>query len=389
MMRRTFLRPLASGPYAVRSFHANRSLSEGLKVLFCGSDQVSLQSLKTLANLKSEGGYIESLDVLIKQEKPSGRGMKERRLNPVQEFAESNELTLHKIETFRGWKFSHPIDLIVAVSFGLFIPARLIEEATYGGLNVHPSFLPKYRGSAPIHHALLNGDKATGVVLQTLDKQRFDNGKILSKSHAISTGIDPTKFTPPPSDPLSIYRTLEYNLAVEGSKLLAEAIKAKLYDPEVHSSLAPIETGETESLASRSKVSTAAGKIKFKESTAQDLFHKSLALGSLWCYKHNLENQREKPKRAILGPIRLPTPKEKKKYLDRADRKTQFLHIPSERPERSVEGYDPGCVALRVGNNEWILVKNIKIEGKEWRDAEWWMQVLSPDKTRFGDEFDA
>lgn len=74
------------------------------------------------------------------------------------------------------------INLIVAVSFGLFVPARLLRAARYGGLNVHPSLLPEFRGAAPLHHALLAGRPATGVTLQTLDDKTFDAGVVLDQT---------------------------------------------------------------------------------------------------------------------------------------------------------------------------------------------------------------
>lgn len=74
------------------------------------------------------------------------------------------------------------INLIIAVSFGLFVPPRLLRAAKYGGLNLHPSLLPDLRGPAPLHHALLNNYKVTGVSLQTLDHNTFDHGVVLAQT---------------------------------------------------------------------------------------------------------------------------------------------------------------------------------------------------------------
>lgn len=80
-----------------------------------------------------------------------------------------------------------PTNLIIAVSFGLFVPRRLLRAARYGGLNVHPSLLPEFRGAAPLHHALLARRRRTGVSLQTLDAAAFDAGAVLAQ-----TGLDGT-----------------------------------------------------------------------------------------------------------------------------------------------------------------------------------------------------
>ncbi|KAF3058154.1 Methionyl-tRNA formyltransferase, mitochondrial [Daldinia childiae] len=73
-------------------------------------------------------------------------------------------------------------NLIIAVSFGLFVPPRLLRAAQYGGLNVHPSLLPDLRGPAPLQHALLAGHTHTGISLQTLDDRAFDHGLILART---------------------------------------------------------------------------------------------------------------------------------------------------------------------------------------------------------------
>jgi methionyl-tRNA formyltransferase len=66
---------------------------------------------------------------------------------PIKLAANELELPIHQIDTFKDFEvpsLSSSFNLIVAVSFGLLIPARIIHGAKYGGLNVHPSFLPEY-----------------------------------------------------------------------------------------------------------------------------------------------------------------------------------------------------------------------------------------------------
>jgi methionyl-tRNA formyltransferase len=100
-----------------------------------------------------------------------------------------------------------PFDLAVVVSFGYFLPAKLIGSFPRGGVNVHPSLLPKcvlreeftiligtltpwddrYRGAAPIQHTLIAGDKETGVSIIELDSKRFDAGRILNQCRAVGS----------------------------------------------------------------------------------------------------------------------------------------------------------------------------------------------------------
>src|SRR3954468_4170015 len=72
-----------------------------------------------------------------------------------------------------------PYDLGIVVSFGHFIPERIISSFTKGTINVHPSLLPKYRGSSPVQHTIINDDQETGVTVQELHDKKFDAGKIL------------------------------------------------------------------------------------------------------------------------------------------------------------------------------------------------------------------
>ena len=76
-------------------------------------------------------------------------------------------------------------NLVIAVSYGRLIPSTFIQHCKYGGLNVHPSLLPKYSGSSPLQYALLNDDKFTGCTVQTLHPTKFDHGDIIIQSSEI------------------------------------------------------------------------------------------------------------------------------------------------------------------------------------------------------------
>jgi methionyl-tRNA formyltransferase len=107
------------------------------------------------------------------------------------------------------WKARY--DYIVSASFGYLIPSKLIDHADKG-LNMHPSLLPKYRGSSPIQYAIYNREKTTGVSIITIDPVKFDKGLILKQEEYPET-IE--KLT---------YETLSIKLAEIGAKLLAEVI---------------------------------------------------------------------------------------------------------------------------------------------------------------------
>ncbi|KAH9900210.1 Formyltransferase [Xylariomycetidae sp. FL2044] len=165
--------------------------SDPLRILFCGSDDFSCASLDALQKERERNPeLIRSIDVVVRPGKRTGRGLKTVQHPPLRDLASNLGLPIHERDTFTGWDMPSNINLIIAVSFGLFVPPRLLNAAKYGGLNVHPSLLPDLRGPAPLEHTLLAGRPFTGVTLQTLHHQTFDHGVVLAQTPA--DPADPT-----------------------------------------------------------------------------------------------------------------------------------------------------------------------------------------------------
>ncbi|KAI0521759.1 Formyltransferase [Xylaria bambusicola] len=157
--------------------------SDPLHILFCGSDEFSCSSLKALYHEHIENpDLIQSIEVVVRPGKRTGRGLQKIQDPPIRSVADTLNLKIHTRDTFTGWDMPTKTNLIIAVSFGLFVPPRLLRAAKYGGLNLHPSLLPDLRGPAPLHHALLNNYTITGVSLQTLDHNAFDHGVVLAQT---------------------------------------------------------------------------------------------------------------------------------------------------------------------------------------------------------------
>nr|XP_046248630.1 methionyl-tRNA formyltransferase, mitochondrial [Scatophagus argus] len=138
------------------------------RLLFFGSDQFALESLKLLSSSRSCGdGIVESLEVVTLSSDV-----------PVKKFAQENHLPVHP------WppdNVDGQFDVGVVVSFGCLLHERLINKFPYGILNVHPSLLPRWRGPAPIFHTIMNGDTVTGVTIMQIRPHRFDVGPILNQ----------------------------------------------------------------------------------------------------------------------------------------------------------------------------------------------------------------
>ncbi|GAA6222942.1 methionyl-tRNA formyltransferase, mitochondrial [Lates japonicus] len=138
------------------------------RLLFFGSDQFAVESLKLLTSSRnSSEEVVKSLEVVTL----SGDV-------PVKRFAQQNHLPVH------SWppdNVDGQFDVGVVVSFGCLLPERLINKFPLGILNVHPSLLPRWRGPAPIIHTILNGDTVTGVTIIQIRPHRFDVGPILNQ----------------------------------------------------------------------------------------------------------------------------------------------------------------------------------------------------------------
>lgn len=188
----------------------------GLRVAFFGSDRFSISSLKALLDLQGRRPeLLSSIDVITRQVKPQGR--KKLLIDlPVGEFATTNGVNVLRADTkseILNLLETKKYDLSVAVSYGKLIPRGFIEAMTYGGLNVHPSLLPKYSGSSPIQYALMNDDAFTGVTVQTLHPTKFDHGDILAQSKEVPIKDDDN------------YASLEEKLGVIGGELLVDVLE--------------------------------------------------------------------------------------------------------------------------------------------------------------------
>lgn len=196
-----------------------------LNILFCGSDEFSSYSLRGLDKLRGRNpDKIASIEVLCRTDKPGGRGLKKVHQVPLVANARELDLPLHQINTFKGWTLPPSINLVVAVSFGLLIPARILSAAKYGGLNLHPSMLPDLHGPAPIIQTLLKRRESIGITLQTMHPTKFDQGQILSQ-------------TPFPGMPIGQDLTPEELLRKVGplaATMLCEGIEAALFAPPVN-----------------------------------------------------------------------------------------------------------------------------------------------------------
>lgn len=154
-----------------------------------GTPDIAVTVLKAII----ENGH-EVLAAVTQPDKPKGRG-KEIQFPPVKELAVSCNIPVYQPQKIKNnpeleetLKALKP-DIIVVAAFGQILPKSILTMAKYGCVNVHTSLLPKYRGSAPIQWAIINGEKVTGVTTMMMD-DGIDTGDMLDKTEVEITDED-------------------------------------------------------------------------------------------------------------------------------------------------------------------------------------------------------
>ena len=143
---------------------------------------------KSLERLYNDGHDIAG--VFTRADKPRSRGMK-LSYSPVKELALKHGTAVYQPSKLSAKLFENiDCDLIAVVAFGMLLPKEILEIPVFGCINIHGSLLPKYRGASPIQHAILCGEKETGVTSMYLS-EGMDDGDILY-ARATQIGDDET-----------------------------------------------------------------------------------------------------------------------------------------------------------------------------------------------------
>lgn len=150
---------------------------EPLRIVFMGTPDFSVPTLEALVH---SGHHV--VGVYCQPDKQKGRG-KQIQMPPVKEAALSFNIPVFQPITLKDEVVQQELealqpDVVVVIAYGKILPPWLITLPQYGCLNVHASILPKYRGAAPIHYAILNGDAETGVTIMHMDNG-LDTGDII------------------------------------------------------------------------------------------------------------------------------------------------------------------------------------------------------------------
>ena len=157
-------------------------------IIFMGTPDFSATVLE---GLLADKAY-NILAVVTQPDRAVGR-KKEIKMTPVKEVALAHNLPVYQPEKLSGSEEMAELmtlgaDGIVTAAFGQFLPTKLLDSVDFA-VNVHASLLPKYRGGAPIHYAIINGDKEAGVTIMEMVKG-MDAGDMIAKDATSITDED-------------------------------------------------------------------------------------------------------------------------------------------------------------------------------------------------------
>jgi len=151
-----------------------------IRIAFMGTPDFAVPALKALV----EAGY-HVVASYSQPPRPTGRGHKVQK-SPIQLVAES-----YGIPTFTPTSLRTPeaqaefkalnLDVAIVAAYGLILPQAILESPTHGCVNIHGSLLPRWRGAAPIHRAMLAGDAVTGITIMQMD-EGLDTGPMILKA---------------------------------------------------------------------------------------------------------------------------------------------------------------------------------------------------------------
>lgn len=184
------------------------------KVVFMGTPDFSIPILEKLNK--------ETNVILVVTMKDKPRGRKNILTpSPIKRFALDNNLKVFTPDSIKkDFKLIVDLkpDIIITCAYGGILPKDLLNIPKYGCINVHASLLPKYRGASPIHSAVINGEKETGITIMYMD-EKMDTGDIISSSKININDSDNTGL-------------IHDKLSLLGSELLIETLP-QIFDGKV------------------------------------------------------------------------------------------------------------------------------------------------------------
>ncbi|WP_018986755.1 methionyl-tRNA formyltransferase [Methylophilus methylotrophus] len=180
-----------------------------MRIIYAGTPEFAVPALQGLI----DAGH-EIVMVLTQPDRPAGRGM-QLKASPVKQLALQHGLRVFQPESLKPAEVQAELaatqaDVMIVAAYGLIIPTAVLSLPSKGCYNIHGSLLPRWRGAAPIHRAILAGDAETGVTIMEV-VPKLDAGNMVSKWSTAITEADTTQ-------------SLHDAISREGARLMVEAM---------------------------------------------------------------------------------------------------------------------------------------------------------------------
>ena len=193
-----------------------------MKVIFAGTPEFAVPALAALI----QAGY-DVVMVLTQPDRPAGRGM-QLKASPVKQLALQHNLAVFQPQSLKPAEVQAQVaavnaDVMIVAAYGLIIPTAVLNLFKKGCYNIHASLLPRWRGAAPIHRALLAGDAQTGVTIMEV-VPALDAGAMVSKGVVPILETDTTQ-------------TLHDSLSKIGADLMVQAMADLVKNGSLQSTL--------------------------------------------------------------------------------------------------------------------------------------------------------
>lgn len=159
-----------------------------MKIVFAGTPEFAVPTLQALLDSTHE-----VCAVYTQPDRPAGRGRK-LTASPIKQLALAHQIPVYQPENFKNPESIAELaaldaDLLVVIAYGLILPQAVIDTPRLACINVHGSLLPRWRGAAPIHRALMAGDDKTGITIMKVVK-KLDAGDMLLKAECPISATD-------------------------------------------------------------------------------------------------------------------------------------------------------------------------------------------------------
>lgn len=297
------------------------NIKKDVSIVFMGTPEFAVPVLEGLIqNYKVKA-------VVTQPDKPVGRDGVIKK-SPIKEVAEKNMILVLQPEKLKEeWRLVTELKptLIVTCAYGQIIPRELLVYPEYGCINVHASLLPKLRGGAPIHRAIMNGDKETGITIMHMNP-RIDEGDMISQAKIEIEETDTAS-------------TLHDKLSILGRDLLLETL------PSIIDGTAKRIPQNNEEATYAFNIKPEDEKIDFSK-TKRQIYNQVRGLYS-WPIAYTiLRNKRIKVYECEMSD-----------------------HVFSNRIDGEIVALYKNGIGVKVSNGE-IIIKTLQLEGKRKMSAE-------------------